>query len=151
MMSELAANLSLLREVKGLAVKYYQQTGKPLGVTGEIAECEAAALMNLTLAPPREAGFDAFGTDGRKVQIKGRWKKEGRNFGRVPKINTDKAFDTTMLVLMIGNYEVFEIWEADRSDIIARLDKPGSKARNERRSMDVSQFKTIARLVWSRA
>jgi hypothetical protein len=33
----------LLHEVKSLAREYYELTGKPLGVTGEIAEYEAAA------------------------------------------------------------------------------------------------------------
>jgi len=126
-------------------------SSKPLGVTGEIAELEAARLMNLELAPAREAGFDAYGPDGRKIQIKGRWTVTGKDYGRVPSINTDKAFDTVMLVLLADCYDTKEIWEADRKAIISRLDAPGSKARNVRRSMGVSQFITIANRVWPAA
>ncbi|SEW30879.1 hypothetical protein SAMN05444851_2922 [Aliiroseovarius sediminilitoris] len=146
------SEIAILEEVKSLAVEYYQLTGKPLGVTGEIAEMEAARLLGLELAEARTAGFDAYRTrkDGKeKIQIKGRWKKDGTSWGRVSKINTDQEFDAVQLVLMHGNYDVFEIWEASRSDIVERLDAPGSRARNERRSMGVSQFKTIADLVWS--
>src|SRR5262245_15889826 len=32
----------ILRKVKGLAIEYYQLTGKPLGIIGEIAEYVAA-------------------------------------------------------------------------------------------------------------
>ncbi|WP_424942432.1 hypothetical protein [Aliiroseovarius crassostreae] len=153
-MAQLRSPYIILEEVKALAVEYYAATGKPLGVTGEIAEGEAARLLGLELADARMPGFDAVRQGARgpeKIQIKGRWKRAGKNWGRVSKINTDAEFDMVMLVLMDGPYEVFQIWEACRADVIARLDAPGSKARNERRSMGVSQFKTIATLVWARA
>ena len=41
----------ILAEVKRLAVEYYRLTGKPLGVTGEVAEYVAAETLNLNLAP----------------------------------------------------------------------------------------------------
>jgi hypothetical protein len=45
----------LLRQAKQLAVRYYQLTQKPLGVTGEVAEYEAAQKLGLTLAAtPRD-------------------------------------------------------------------------------------------------
>ena len=141
----------ILRDVKALAVEYYSLTGKPLGVTGEIAELEASLALDLTLADARQEGYDAIrlvNGDRQTIQIKGRWKKAGRNWGRVPSINTEKDFDTAMLVLLEGDYELYEIWEASRDQVIERLDAPGSKARNERRSMGVSQFKTIANRVW---
>ena len=53
-----------------------------------------------------------------------------------------------VLVLMHGDYEVREIWEAGRNAVIARLTAPGSKSRNERGSMGVSQFKSIAERAW---
>ena len=76
----------LLREVKALAVEYYQMTGKPLGVTGEIAEFEVAEKLNLELAEARSPGYDAIRRKGRleeKIQIKGRWKRDGKKWGRV--------------------------------------------------------------------
>ncbi|MBL4854562.1 MAG: hypothetical protein JKY25_10035 [Robiginitomaculum sp.] len=145
--------VEVLADVKKLAVEYYKISGKPLGVTGEIAEYAAAECLGIELAEARMPGYDAIQKKNgyiKKIQIKGRWKLVGRNWGRVSSINTDKEFDTVMLVLMSGAYEVDEIWEAERDKIILFLDKPGSKARNERRSMGVSQFKSIGNLVWPR-
>ena len=141
----------ILSDVKALAVEYYEMTQKPLGVTGEIAEFEAAEKLGFELADARSPGYDALRRKNRKterIQIKGRWKRDGKKWGRVSKIDITKAFDSVVLVLMHGNYEVHEMWEADRAPIIARLNEPGSKSRNERRSMGVSQFKSIARKVW---
>ena len=145
--------VEILADVKALALEYYAATGKPLGVTGEIAEVEAARLFNLTLTEARSPGYDAerhLDTTVEKIQIKGRWKPEGLAWGRVPSINTTLPFDTVMLVLMRRDHEVQEVWEAPRAAIIARLDAPGSTARNLRRSMGVAQFKTIARQTWPR-
>lgn len=142
---------AILAEVKALAVEYYAATGKPLGVTGEIAEAEAARLLGLALEDARSPGYDAWRPGPgapHRIQIKGRWRRDGTNWGRVPSINTDKDFDSVMLVLLRGDYEVAEIWEAPRAAVVARLDAPGSKARNQRRSMGVSQFKSIAARVW---
>jgi hypothetical protein len=51
--------MKLLKEAKELAREYYGLTGKPLGVTGEVAEYEAARLLGLELTPARQAGYDA--------------------------------------------------------------------------------------------
>ena len=140
----------ILAEVKALAVEYHELTGKPLGVTGEIGEFEAAEKIGLKLGAARSAGYDALRSRGtwRKVQIKSRWKSDGKNWGRVSKIDITKEFDSVMLVLMHADYEVREIWEAGRDAVIRRLTAPGSKSRNERGSMGVSQFKSIAEKVW---
>ena len=61
----------ILAIVKPLAAKHYRLTGKPLGVTGEVAEYVAAETLGLKLAPPRTTGYDALrGTE--RIQIKGR-------------------------------------------------------------------------------
>lgn len=73
--SERAQVSELVEQAKRLAVQYRQLTGKPLGITGEIAECEAAAILGLDLHAARTAGYDATETrDGIavRVQIKGR-------------------------------------------------------------------------------
>jgi len=49
----------ILAKVKPLAVEYYRLTGKPLGVTGEVAEYVAAEILGLTLVPVRTVGCDA--------------------------------------------------------------------------------------------
>ena len=141
----------VLREVKALAVEYYEITKKPLGVTGEIAEFEAAEKLGLELANARSPGYDAIRRNGKreeKLQIKGRWKRDGAKWGRVSRIDVTKAFDSVVLVLMHRDFEVFEIWEADRKSVIERLKSPGSKSRNQRGSMGVAQFKTIAQKIW---
>lgn len=63
--------LEILAKVKPLAAEYYDLSGKPLGVTGEIAEMAAAFVLDLELAPPRTEGYDAIRTlpGGRKERI----------------------------------------------------------------------------------
>ena len=144
---------SILADVKRLAAEYYRATGRPLGVTGELAEFEAAQKLNLELAEARTAGYDAIRrTNGRveKVQIKGRRIKGGDSLyrGRVGKIDLEKCFDIVILVLMNEDYEAVEIWEASRNKVETRLTAPGSKARNDRGSLDISQFKSISKRIW---
>ena len=49
----------ILAVVKPLAAEYYRLTGKPLGVTGEVAEYVAAETLGLVLANARTPGYDA--------------------------------------------------------------------------------------------
>ena len=44
--------MAILAETKRLAQQYRALTGKPLGVTGEVAEFEAARILDLDLLPP---------------------------------------------------------------------------------------------------
>ena len=70
-MSEEQRILAILSAAKKLAQEYRALTGKPLGVTGEVAEYEAARLLGVELTPARNAGYDAIRrTDGRRFQIK---------------------------------------------------------------------------------
>ena len=144
--------IEILRDVKALAVEYYAATGKPLGVTGEIAEVEAAHLLGLDLEDARSPGDDAtrsIGDTVETIQIKGRWKRAGASWGKVPSINTTHSFDTAMLVLLEGDaFTLRGIWQMPRDQVLAILDAPGSKARNERRSMNVSKFQSAATRVW---
>lgn len=55
---------SILGDVRRLAQKYYASTGTPLGVTGELAEYEAAEKLDLELADARTAGYDAIRRKG---------------------------------------------------------------------------------------
>ena len=144
----------VLRQVRDLAVEYYELTGKPLGVTGEIAEYEAARLLGFELAAARQSGFDAVRRKGSRkqlVEIKGRrivgQLKPG---SRVGAINLDREWDSVVLVLLDERYRPLEILEAPRQDLKRELTKPGSKARNERGQLAVSQFRRAAKPVWSR-
>jgi hypothetical protein len=140
----------ILSDVRILATEYYELTGKPLGVTGEIAEFEASEKLGLELAPPRTEGYDATYPDGRKVQIKGRRlstlpPKPGQRMG---KVDLSKPFDSVALVLLGPDFELLEIWEAPRQAVKARLEVPGSRARTERGQLGVSQFRSVAVRVW---
>ena len=76
--------LVILKEAKVLARRFYSLTGKPLGVTGEVAEYEAATRLGLLLHPARQAGYDATETleDGvARIQIKGRCILNPKDYG----------------------------------------------------------------------
>lgn len=139
----------IISSCKELAARYKKLTGKPLGITGEVAEVSAAKLLGLHLAPARKAGYDAVKEDGQKVQIKGRCLPEKPNAGqRLGSIRLDHDWDSVLLVLMDGTYEVKEMWEAYRSEVEAAILAPGSKARNVRGALSVSKFKQISKQVW---
>lgn len=141
----------IISEVKTLAKKYKNLTGKPLGITGEVAEYEAANRLNLILCDARQEGHDAIQEmGGRKelIQIKGRCIESGNKNGRVGSIKEDHEWDFVVLVLLDKDYEPISMHKASRSQIIKMLNGPGSKARNEKRQMSINQFKGIATRVW---
>lgn len=132
-----------------VAVRFKELTGKPLGITGEIAEFSAAKLLNLKLAEARQAGYDAVDGAGRKIQIKGRCLPDKPGSGqRLGSIRLDHEWDSVLLVLLNDRFEVIEMWEADRPIIEAAILAPGSKARNERGALAVTKFKSIGTRVW---
>lgn len=145
---------SLLAEAKQIAQQYRVLTGKPLGITGEVAEYEAARLLGLELTTARQAGYDA--TEMRhgktiKYQIKGRCILPGASPGqRMGSLDISKEFDAVLLVLLDEQLNAFAIHEASRDTAIAALTEPGSKARNERGALGISKFKSIGRLRWQK-
>ena len=140
----------VIREAKKLAREYKKLTGKPLGITGEVAEYEAAHLLSLQLCDARQAGHDAIckHTGEKKIQIKGRCVTSKKSGQRVPSIKLKHDWDSVMLVLLHENLEPMKIYEAERTAIEEVLTRPGSKSRTERGSMSISQFKAIAQQVW---
>ena len=144
--------LALLAEAKKLAQEYRTLTRKPLGITGEVAEYEAARLLGVELTSARQAGYDAIRTsDGRRYQIKGRCLLPGGKPGqRLRSIRIEKEFDAVLMVLLDEHFDTLEIYEADRQAVIAALSRPGSRARNERGALAVSKFKSVGHLVWQR-
>lgn len=141
---------STLEAAKAVARRYRQLTGRPLGITGEIGEMAVAQLLGLKLAPARQAGYDAEGRDGRKVQIKARCLPATAKPGqRVGSNRLDHEWDTVALILMNEEFEPLAVYEAERSAVEKELARPGSKARNERGAMAVSKFKAIGDLRWT--
>lgn len=141
----------ILQAVKPLAAEYYRITGKPLGVTGEVAEYVAAQLLDLELAPARTAGYDAIRQDpgGQvRVQIKGRAYGDETRAQRLGAIKRNCDCDVVMLVLLDNKtLDAREIWEAPFSAVLQRLEMPGSRSR-ERGALGVREFKRIAVKIW---
>lgn len=143
---------ALLERAREIATAYYRLTGKPLGITGEIGEYEAARIMGLTLVDARMPGYDALGADGRRIQIKARMFAPDRTLGgqRLGKIKPGSEFDTVMLVMLDSEYQPWVIWEAHRVAVLDALAAPGSRSRNERGALSISKFRSLANEVWRR-
>jgi hypothetical protein len=142
----------ILAAVKRLAAEYYQLTGKPLGVTGEVAEYVAAQMLGLELAPPRTKGYDALRTtpEGKqRIQIKGRaYGLDAKRSQRLGTIKRGSQCDAVLLVLLDNRtLKPQEMWEAPIGKVEERLAFPGSKAR-ERGALGVREFKRLARRIW---
>ena len=136
---------SLLEKAKALAIEYRNLTKKPLGITGEVAEYEAARILGYEICEARTCGYDLIDHKGKKVQVKGRVILNKKSGQRVPSIkHENKEWHYTLLVLLNEEYEVQMIYKAARKPIIEFLDATDSKARKERRSMSISQFKKLA-------
>lgn len=146
--------MTILAQAKRLAQEYRVATGKPLGITGEVAEFEAARILDLELTPARTAGYDAIERGNgtvRRLQIKGRCRLDGtRRSQRLGSIRTEHEWDAVLMVILDQNLDAVEIYEADRSAVVAALTAPGSKARNQAGAIAVSKFKAIGRLRWRR-
>ncbi len=144
----------IIRSAKVLAKQYRNATGRPLGITGEVAEYEAARLLNLELAVVRQSGYDAIRRSTNRyerLQIKGRCVLSSNPGQRISKIDTKKEWDGVILVLLDADFEPLKIYEARRDEIFEALTKPGSKARNERGALSITKFKSIGSLVWERS
>lgn len=145
--------LDILRQAKVLGQRYRALTGKPLGITGEVAEYEAARILGVKLTPARQAGYDATEVVDdveRRLQIKGRCLFADSGPGqRLGRIDINKEWDAVLVVLVDENFDAYEIHEAERDAVVAAIVAPGSKVR-ERGALALSQFTRIGRLRWSR-
>ena len=152
-MNELEEIGAVLEQARQAAIKYYKRTGKPLGITGEYGEYIAAERLGLNLAKARTAGYDATDKNGRQIQIKARKVSRGRSHGgqRLGSIRLDHEWDAVFLVVMDELFQIEGIYEAERPAIVAALEAPGSRARNERGQLSLSKFKSIRRQIWPTA
>ena len=123
---------AILAAVKPLAAEYYRLTGKPLGVTGEIAEYIAAETLGLDLAPPRTKGTDAIRktkNGQQRIQIKGRaYGEDAKPNQRLGTIKTGAPCDGVLLVLLDNRtLEPREMWEAPIAAVEERLSLPARR------------------------
>ncbi len=144
----------LISEARRIAAEFRRTTGKPLGISAEIANHDACTFLQLE-AQDDAVGYDAIGLHGsrkgHRFQIKGRAifdeKKGGQRLGQ---IKTDQEWDKILLVLMDEEFETTEIYEASREDILNDLDDASTSNRSKRGAMSVARFKRLAQLVWTR-
>ena len=144
----------LVSEARRLAAEYRKATGKPLGISGEIAEFDAAQALNLELCKESVGGFDAIGKEepraGKRIQIKGRAVfDENKSGQRIGQLKLDQEWDSVVLVIMNENYEPVTIYEADRDVLLEALEENKSSKRNKRGAMSLAKFKIIADVVWT--
>ncbi len=140
----------LISQARILARDYRKATGKTLpGVSNEIAENDAAHLLGLTLCDDRSQGFDAVDADGKKIQIKARTIFDDSKTGqRIGQIKSNQTWDSIVLVLLNEDYEPFEIYEAEREELIEVIDKP-SQNQKKRGALSVARFKIMGELRWT--
>ena len=145
----------LMAQTRKLAAEFRQTTGQPLPVTAEIANFDAARLLDLEIIQPPPGGYDAVGLSGEReglrFQIKGRAifdeKKGGARLGQ---LKLEQPWDAVLLVLLDEQYEPSEIYQADREAIEQAMEEGGESKRNKRGAMSVARFRHIASLVWCR-
>ncbi len=143
----------LISEARRIASDYRRATGKPLGISAEIARHDACTYLDLE-ALQDASGYDAIGLkgkrEGQRFQIKGRaifdHKKSGQRLGQ---IKTEQDWDKILLVLMNEDFETTEIYQASRDDILNDIDEAGTTSRSKRGVMSVARFKRLAHLVWN--
>jgi hypothetical protein len=142
----------LMLEARKLAAQFRVATGKPLGISSEIAVHDVIRLMDLAPAESNQAGYDAMGKgprEGKRIQIKGRTvSDEAKSKQRIGQIKMDQEWDSVMLVLMDEQYEPLQIYEAQREQILDAVANTSAKRRN-RGALSVAKFKHIGKLVWS--
>jgi len=144
----------LMLQARKLAADYRRATGKPLGISNEIAVHDVIRLMKLVPAEPGAGGYDAIGTgsrEGRYIQIKGRTIFDDSKGGeRIGQVKMDQEWDSIMLIIMDEDYEPSEIFEATREAIIEAMADISPK-RAKKGALSVARFKAIGEIVWSSA
>lgn len=143
----------LIAAARKVALAYRALTGRPLGVTGEVGECEAARLLGLRLAPVRENGFDAVDNAGKKYQVKARCLPDGGSKGqRFGSINVDAEWDYVLAVSLRANLTTRTIFQADREAVLKELNRrKANRDENSRRirsDLPESVFRRIGCQVW---
>jgi hypothetical protein len=142
-------------QTRKLATEYRQMTGQSLPLTAEIANYDAARLLDLDVIQPPPGGYDAVGLtpprEGLHYQIKGRAIFDDKKGGqRIGQLKLEQPWDAVLLVLLDEQYEPSEIFEASREMIEEAMTEAGDSKRSNRGAMSVARFRHIARLVWCR-
>ncbi len=143
----------LIGQARLLAAEYRRTMGKPLpGVSSEIALHDAIRLLKLEPVDGTVGGYDAI--DPRRsdlrVQIKSRTIfDESKSGQRIGQIKVEQPWDVVVLVLMDEEYEPYEIYEAERDELLEYMQE-SSTGRSKRGALSIARFKIIGQLVWTR-
>ncbi|MBF0218594.1 MAG: hypothetical protein HQL49_03565 [Gammaproteobacteria bacterium] len=144
----------LIEETRRLAMEYRLATGKPLPVTAEIANYDAANLLGLDVVKQTDGvGYDCVGIEGKRkgirYQVKGRAIFDELKGGqRMGQLKTEQEWDAILLVLMDDSFHTYEIYEASREKVMASLNEVKNSNRNKRGAFSVARFRAFADLVW---
>lgn len=144
----------LISEARRIAADYRRATGKPLGISSEIARHDACTYLELE--PKDDAvGYDAIGLNnerkGLRFQIKGRAIfDENKSGQRLGQIKVEQEWDFIVLVIMDEDFETSEIYEVSREEVLEDLADSEKSKRKKRGAMSVARFKRLAHLVWNR-
>lgn len=133
-----------------LAIEYRKQTGKPLGITSEVGEYEAALKLNCTLQAARTPGHDLIDCKKRKVQVKTRVivNKKTQKVPTIQQNTPDKPWDYVVLVLLDENYKLENIYKAEEHDLEELFSKPRPNGSSRNRGLSVRKFISISEKVW---
>lgn len=141
----------LISQARQLAAEYRRTMGKPLpGISNEIALHDAIRLLQLE--PVEAGGYDAVdpARDDLRIQIKSRTIfDESKSGQRIGQIKVDQPWDAVVLVLMDEEYEPYEIYQAEREELLEYIEK-SSSSRARRGALSIARFKIIGRLAWTR-
>src|ERR1700687_4568890 len=122
---DLASVGKILIQAKRLARRYRMLTGKPLGITGEVGEYEAARLLRLNLCDARQRGHDAeLKRNGRiqKFEIKTRLIPRNHNPGqRMSGIKLEGDWHAVLLVILDEEFEPVSIYQASRQRVAKEI------------------------------
>ena len=147
------AEAKLIGQARLLAAEYRRTMGKPLpGISSEIALHDAIRLLSLAPADATAGGIDAIDPErgNKKIQIKSRTIFDKSKSGqRIGQLNVEQSWDSVLLVLMDEEYEPYEIYEAEREELLEYMQKSSSN-RAKRGALSVARFKNIGQLVWAR-
>jgi hypothetical protein len=139
----------ILDTARKAAIRYYEMTGKPLGITGEVGEYEAAKRLGLELADARTPGYDAKDRKGRRLQIKARRLLKGKKLGgqRLGSIDLKHKWEAVLLVLLDEYYSPTAMYLVNRRKIEHALSRTNSRAR-KRGALAISEFKQLGIKAW---
>lgn len=143
----------LISQARQLAAEYRRTMGKPLpGISNEIALHDAIRLLQLEPVEGAVGGYDAVdpARDDLRIQIKSRTIfDESKSGQRIGQIKVDQPWDAVVLVLMDEEYEPYEIYQAEREELLEYIEK-SSSSRARRGALSIARFKIIGRLAWTR-